>query len=114
MYVSAILKLTYTLPTSTGGAIGKRDDARFAACIPATRAVAKTSPLFIVLAATAAVVEASIVTRQRASARRALTSEGPRSRGNAVPTGLSRSWWKSSTAPCYVTDEESSLPGTLH
>jgi hypothetical protein len=89
------------LPTSTGCDIGNNVAACLAACTPATRAVARTSPLFVALAATLAVVEAAIVMRQRARARRALTSEGPRSREKAPSCGVRRSWWKSSTAQCY-------------
>ena len=50
-------------------------------------AAPRTSPLWIAFDAIAAVVSGSIVTRQRAIARRDETSEGPTSRANGAPIG---------------------------
>ena len=59
--------------------------------MPATRAVASTSPLFRVLAATAAVVAASMLTRhlrERAPAPTDLTRPDVAGKGSRAPTRL--------------------------
>jgi hypothetical protein len=56
--------------------MGTRSAVRLAACIPATLAAAKTSPLVMALLATFAVVSGFMATLQRASARLWVASFG--------------------------------------
>src|SRR3954471_17493687 len=84
---SPISKLMCTEPTSNGWHSGMTSLVRLAACMPATRATASTSPLFTSRLAMAAVVSAAMKTLHRATARRCVGSFGVTSTMRARPIG---------------------------
>src|SRR6476469_9859573 len=80
-------KFTKTEPTSRGWQSGSMFDVCLAAWIPATRATASTSPWVIAPEAILAAVDGSMVTRQRATARRCEGSLAVTSTIRARPSG---------------------------
>src|SRR5437660_307950 len=105
-----MVKFTYTDPTSRGWHRGMRSAVRLAAWIPAMRAAPRTSPLVMALLATLDVVSGSMVTLQRASARRWLGSLGVTSTMRALPSG---STWVRPRSVMWASLDSSGAPGRL-